>query len=206
MNPESVNAEFTTEDVEIIQRETLYQGFFRAEKITLKHKLFRGGWTTPMSREIFVRGEAVGVLLYDPVNDLVGLVEQFRVGALSEANPWCMEVVAGMVEAGETPEGVAYRELEEESGIKPYALEYLCHYYPSPGGSDEKMHLYCALADLSGAAGIYGLPEEHEDIRFHSLPAEEVLAQMLQGKFNNAAVLICLLWLQINRPRLRKID
>lgn len=206
MSPQSNTAGFTKNDVEILQRETLYQGFFRAEKVRLRHRLFNGGWTTHMSREIFLRGAAVGVLIYDPVNDLIGLVEQFRIGALQDPSPWCMEVVAGMIETGEVPEDVVYRELEEESGIKPYALEYLCHYYPSPGGSDEQMHLYCALADLKGAGGIYGLPEEHEDIRFHCLPAEDVLAQMLQGRFNNAAALICLLWLQINRPRLRKID
>ncbi len=198
---------FTREDVELLKNETLYKGFFRAEKITLRHRLFRGGWSAPLSREIFLRGEAVGVLLYDPVEDLVGLVEQFRIGAMdAPQSPWCLEVVAGMVEPGESPEDVVHRELEEESGVKAQALEYLCHYYPSPGGSDEKMHLYCALADLSQAAGIYGLPEEHEDIRFHVLPAEEVLARMLEGRFNNAAVLICLLWLQINRQRLRKID
>src|SRR5690606_24812325 len=81
--------DFTKEDVEILQCETLYQGFFRAEKMTLRHRLFRGGWTTPMAREIFVRGEAVGVLLYDKARDLIGLVEQFRIGALAEPHtPW----------------------------------------------------------------------------------------------------------------------
>lgn len=200
----SPTPDFTKEDVEILQCETLYQGFFRAEKMTLRHRLFRGGWTTPMAREIFVRGEAVGVLLYDKARDLIGLVEQFRIGALAEPHtPWCMEVVAGMVEAGETPEEVARRELLEEAAVDNAQLEYICNYLPSPGGSDEKMHLYCATCDLGQTGGIYGLPEEHEDIKLHVLPAQHVLDDMLSGRFNNAAVLICLLWLQINRPRLR---
>lgn len=196
--------DFAKNDVEILKRETLYQGFFRAEKVTLRHKLFRGGWTTPMSREILFRGEAVGVLLYDPRHDLIGVVEQFRVGALDEpVTPWCLEIVAGMVEAGESPEEVARRELLEEADVEQVELEYICNYLPSPGGCDEKMHLYCATCDLSQAGGIHGLPEEHEDIKVHVLPAEQVLAELLHGRFNNAAILICLLWLQINRPRLR---
>jgi ADP-ribose pyrophosphatase len=199
--------DFSTNDVEILKRETLYQGFFRAEKITLRHKLFRGGWT-PMSREIFLRGEAVGALLYDPINDLIGLVEQFRVGALADpSGPWCLEIVAGMLEEGEAPEEVARRELIEEANIEKVTLEHICNYLPSPGGCNEKMHLYCALCDLSEAGGIYGLADEHEDIKVHIAPADEVFENLLRGRINNASALICLLWLQTNRPRLRsKID
>lgn len=196
-------SDFSSSDVEILQRETLYQGFFRAEKITLRHRLFNGGWMTPMSRELLIRGSAVGALLYDPINDLVGLVEQFRVGAMAEPHgPWCMEVVAGMIEAGESPEEVARRELAEEAGITEVELEFICDYLPSAGGSDEKMSLYCARCDLSQAGGVHGLVEEHEDIKLHVLPATEVLADLLLGRFNSAAILICLLWLQINHSRL----
>ncbi|MDQ2076453.1 NUDIX domain-containing protein [Marinimicrobium sp. ABcell2] len=190
-------------DVEVTKRETLYEGFFRAEKVTLRHRKFDGGWAGPLSRELFLRGEAVGLLLYDPERDLLGLVEQFRAGALDEpGGPWCMEVVAGMVEAGESPEDVARREAVEESGVEPGRLEYICRYLPSPGGSNEIMYLYCGIADLSQAGGVHGLDEEHEDIKVHVLPAEPVLADLYGDRINNAAVLLCLQWLQINRPRL----
>lgn len=195
---------FSRDDVEIIRREELYKRFFRVEKVFLRHKLFNGGWGREIGRELFIRGEAVAVVLYDPVNDLIGLVEQFRVGAMDEPNgPWCYEVVAGMLEAGETPEEVARRELIEEANVSPYAMEYICNYLSSPGGSDEKLHLYCGLCDLSQAGGIFGLPEEGEDIKMHVLAAEDVFAELLEGAFNNAAALICLQWLQINRPRLQ---
>lgn len=195
---------FSRDDVEIIRREELYKRFFRVEKVILRHKLFNGGWGREIGRELFIRGEAVAVVLYDPVNDLIGLVEQFRIGAMDEPNgPWCYEVVAGMLEAGETPEEVARRELIEEANVSPYAMEYICNYLSSPGGSDEKLHLYCGLCDLSQAGGIYGLPEEGEDIKMHVLAAEDVFAELLEGAFNNAAALICLQWLQINRPRLQ---
>ena len=196
--------QFTRTDVEIIRREEMYKRFFRVEKIFLRHKLFNGEWGREIGRELFVRGEAVAVVLYDPVRDLIGMVEQFRVGALGENNgPWCYEVVAGMLEIGESPEDVARRELKEEANIEPYSLEYICNYLSSPGGSDEKLHLYCGLCDLSQAGGIYGLPEEGEDIRVHVFEADKVFAELLGGAFNNAAALICLQWLQLNRSRLR---
>ncbi len=196
--------EFTTADVDIVQRELLYKRFFRVERVQLRHRLFAGGWGPAIAREIFVRGEAVAVVLYDPQRDLIALVEQFRIGAMNEPDgPWCYEVVAGMVEPGESPEAVAYRELQEEANITPYALEYICNFLSSPGGSDEKLHLYCGLCDLENAGGIYGLPEEGEDIRVHLLRAQDVFAELYAGPFNNAAALICLQWLQANRPRLR---
>ncbi len=198
--------EFTRADVEIVRREEMYKRFFRVDKIFLRHKLFDGNWSKEIGRELFLRGEAVAVVLYDPIRDLIGMVEQFRVGALNEANgPWCYEVVAGMLETGESPEEVAFRELKEEANIEPYALEYICNYLSSPGGSDEKLYLYCGLCDLSQAGGIYGLPEEGEDIRVHVFKSDEVFAGLYNGMFNNAAALICLQWLQINRSRLRSL-
>lgn len=196
--------QFTNADVDIIRREEMYKRFFRVEKVFLRHKLFNGDWGKEIGRELFIRGEAVAVVLYDPQRDLIGMVEQFRIGALDEPNgPWCYEVVAGMLEEGESPEDVARRELKEEANIEPYALEYICNYLSSPGGCDEKLHLYCGLCDLSTAGGVYGLPEEGEDIRVHVFAADDVFAWLYNGAFNNAAALICLQWLQFNRSRLR---
>ena len=198
------NPQFSCDDVEVVQREILYKRFFCVEKIHLRHKLFGGGWGKNIDRELFCRGEAVAVLLYDPVRDLVGIIEQFRVGAMNEPNgPWCYEVVAGMLEEGESPEDVARRELIEEANISPHKMLYICNFLPSPGGSNEKIHLYCGLCSLDGAGGIYGLPEEGEDIRVHVLAADEVFEELLKGRFNNAAALICLQWLQLNRHALR---
>ena len=200
------NPQFNRDDVDVIHRETLYKRFFCVEKITLRHKLFAGGWGSEIRRELFVRGEAVAVVLYDPIHDLIGMIEQFRIGAMNEANgPWCYEVVAGMLEEGESPEEVARRELIEEANLTPYAMHYICNFLSSPGGSDEKLHLYCGLCDLTQAGGVYGLPEEGEDIRVHVLAADEVFAELLKGRFNNAAALICLQWLQLNRNRLRAL-
>lgn len=195
---------FSAADVDITQREVLSQRFFRLEKISLRHRLFGGGWGPGIQREILYRGDAVAVVLYDPARDEIALLEQFRIGAMAEPRgPWCYEVVAGMVEPGETPEAVALRELQEEANIAPHSLEYICNYLSSPGGSDEKLHIYCGLCSLQGAGGVYGLAEEGEDIRVHIFAAEQVFAELYSGAFNNATTLIALQWLQANRARLR---
>lgn len=204
---------FTLCDVQILKHESLYKGFFKAEKITLRHRLYAGGWSSAVSREVFVRGAAVGVVLYDPKQDLIGLVEQIRIGALAnlesesgDASPWCMEVVAGMVDTGETLEDVAWREVKEETSIVPSAMEYICEYMASPGGCTESLHLFCAQADLSQQGGIHGLDEEDEDIKLHVLAASDVFQNLYGGRFNNAATMIGLQWLQLNHKRLCLID
>lgn len=196
---------FSKNDVEISEEKIVFDGFFKMHQTTLRHKLFAGGWSGEISREIFHRGQASAAILYDPKHDLVGLIEQFRVGALdSESGPWCLEVVAGMLEAGETPEGLIRRELREEAGIDDAELIPITSYYSTPGGCSEKVHLYCALCDLASAGGIHGLDYENEDILLHIYPAKEVFAVMLDSSMNNAATLIGLQWLQFNRTSLMK--
>lgn len=195
--------QFTHKDVDLIHREIAYKGFFAIEKIQLRHRLFRGGWSLPLTRELFVRGTAVAAVIYDPINQLIGLVEQFRIGLVDSGNsPWCREVVAGMIEPGETNEQVMLRELQEEADIIPSALCEICDYYSSPGGTSEKLTLYCAIADLANTGGVYGLEEEGEDIRMQVFAADDVLMNIYNGQYANAATLICLQWLAANKQRL----
>ena len=203
--PSFLQPTFSVDDVEVVETDVLYKGFFSMKRLDYRHKLYRGGWSSLIQREVLFRGEAVGAVLYDPVEDLIGLVEQIRPGAMAdEQGPWCLEVVAGMVEPGETTEDVVWRELQEEADITPDSVEYVCQYMASPGGCDEKLHVYCALASLSGLDGsVNGLDNEGEDIRLLVLPAEQVFEHLYSGRFNNAATLIALQWLQLNRSRLK---
>jgi len=190
--------------VEILERAPCYRGFFELHRVRLRHRLFAGGWSRPLTRELFVRGPAVGVLLYDPRHRLVGLVEQFRVGALAEpGGPWVLEVVAGMVEAGEDAAAVARRETAEEAGIDALTLEPICRYLTSPGGSDETHELFCGLTELRGRAGCFGVDDEHEDIRLLVMPEAEALAGLAAGRYNNAATIIALQWLALHGERMR---
>lgn len=193
-----------TKRFEILDRQTGYQGFFRLERYRLRHTLFAGGWSPPLSRELFERGHAAAVLLYDPQLDSVVLIEQFRIGALQAANgPWLMEVVAGVIEAGESGEEVARREAVEEAGCVVQALEPICEYLVSPGGTSERIQLYCGRVDASQAGGIHGLQEEHEDIRVHVVGFADALAWLGAGRIDSASPIIALQWLQMNRERLR---
>lgn len=199
-------ATFSSQDVKIESHVVAYQGFFKMEKLALRHRLYEGGWSNTIKREIFVRGQAVAAVMYDPVNRLIGLIEQFRVGALGSNNsPWLCEVVAGMTEVGEQPQDVILRELREEAGMSPEELIPICDYFSSPGGTDEQLTLFCALGDLSHVGGIHGLKKENEDISVLILPEESVLGDLYCGRYNNAATLICLQWLQLNRSDMAEI-
>jgi len=193
-----------TDGFELLDKSERYSGFFRINRYRLRHRLFAGGWSGEIEREVFERGHAVGVLPYDPVADSVVLIEQFRIGALvAGMSPWLIEVVAGIVEEGETPEEVARRESLEEAGLEILALMPMCRYLVSPGGSSESVRLYCGRVDSRGAGGIHGLAEEHEDIRVDLMPYGEAIRLLEEGRITNSVSLIALQWLALHRERVR---
>jgi len=190
--------------VELLGKSQRYSGFFRINGYRLRHRLFAGGWSGVIEREVFERGHAVGVLPYDPVADSIVLIEQFRIGALiAGMSPWLIEVVAGIIEEGEAPEEVARRETLEEAGLEIQALMPMCRYLVSPGGSSESVLLYCGRVDSRGAGGIHGLAEEHEDIRVDRVAYEEAMHLLEEGRVTNSVSLIALQWLALHRDRVR---
>jgi ADP-ribose pyrophosphatase len=192
------------DDVEVIEREACFRGFYQLDRVRLRHRQFAGGMGPELSRELFVRHDAVCVLPYDPQRDVVVLIEQFRVGALDKsANPWLLELVAGLIDKDEEPEEVARREAQEEAGLNLSSLWPITQYYPSPGGSDERVHLFIGRCDSEGAGGVHGLVEEGEDIRVHVWPLEDALDAMKDGRIDNAASIIALQWLALNRAEVR---
>jgi ADP-ribose pyrophosphatase len=193
--------------IEIQSKETVYQGFFRIDLYRLRHRLHRGGWTTPLSREVYERGRAVGVLLYDPKEDAVVLVEQFRLPYhLAGYAAWQVEVVAGIIGSNDgTAEDVARREAVEEAGIAiEGALVPVMRYMPSPGGSTETFDLFCGKVDATRAGGIYGLADEHEDTKVVVLPWRDALARLKAGEIVSGPTAFALYWLKSERARLRR--
>lgn len=194
-------------DVEIVSQQTAFQGFFKLEKLRLKQRKFDGSWSETFSREVFVRGDAVGVLLFDPRTDQLLLVEQFRPGALYDQSqsPWQFELVAGMTEEGESLASVVHREAQEEAGCHIETLEHLFKYWVSPGGTDEQIDLFLGIIDSSSVVeGVYGLDHEQEDIRVQLVSYTEAITALNAGIINNAMAIIALQWLQLNRTRLRQ--
>ena len=199
-----MSGQMSQADVEVIEREPCFKGFYRLDRLRLRHRLFAGGMGPEIRRELFVRHDAVCVLPYDPQRDCVVLIEQFRVGALDKSqNPWLLELVAGLIDKDEEPEQVARREAIEEAGLTLGALWPISAYYPSPGGSDERVHLYGGRRDSRLAAGIHGPEEEGEDIRVHVWSFEEALQAVGDGRIDNAASIIALQWLALNRAEVR---
>ena len=193
------------ERVEIIEKTTPFQGYFRVDRYRLRHRRFEGGWTRPMTLELFERGHAVAVVLYDPDRDCVVLIEQFRIGAYAAGRePWLTEAVAGIIEAGEEPADVVRREALEEAGCEIRELEPIGTILPSPGGSSESIAFYCGRVDSRRAGGVHGLAHEGEDIRVLVVPADEALARVMAAESANANAVISLQWLALNKAALRE--
>lgn len=202
-HPDQQQCEFTPEDVEVLSKETLFKGFFSMVKYRFRHKLFEGGWSQTIEREMFERGHAAAMLPYDPVTDQVVIIEQIRVGALEHEHPWQLEIVAGIIDRDESAEQVVRREAVEEAGIEVSLLEKVTSYYPSSGGCSEMLDVYVGKVDASTAQGIHGLDYEGEDIRVHVVSREQAYQWVVNGKFENGASIIALQWLQLNYQRLR---
>lgn len=192
--------------VEVIRQDPVFRGHLKVDKLYLRHGKFDGGMTEQFDREVIWRRDAVCVMPYDPDLDQVVLIEQFRTSALfNNDRAWMVEVVAGLIEDGESVEEVARRELLEESGLE--AIDELIPInmvYSSPGFCCERFHMLCARVDASRAAGIHGLDHEQEDIRVFALPFAEAFAQWEAGKMPNSPATIGLLWLAVYREQLRK--
>ncbi|EJV2438664.1 ADP-ribose pyrophosphatase, partial [Escherichia coli] len=108
LKPDNLPVTFGKNDVEIIARETLYRGFFSLDLYRFRHRLFNGQMSHEVRREIFERGHAAVLLPFDPVRDEVVLIEQIRIAAYDTSEtPWLLEMVAGMIEEGESVEDVA---------------------------------------------------------------------------------------------------
>jgi ADP-ribose pyrophosphatase len=191
--------------VEVLERTTAYDGYFKIIRYRLRHRLFSAETGPVMTREVFERGHAAAVLPYDPVRDQVVLVEQFRIGAYgaSDPDPWLIEPVAGIIDPGERPDDVARREAKEEAGLVITDLLPACAYYVSPGGATETCKVFIGRADVSGAGGVHGLPDEGEDIRVHVVTLDEALAWLAAGRLRVASTLVAVQWLALHREEVR---
>lgn len=199
-----MNSQDDRSDFKILQKQIVYQGHFQLEQWKVQFRLFSGGWSETQIREIFERGEAVGVLLFDTKSDELVLIEQFRVGIAEKSkNPWLIEIVAGVINKGESLEEVARRETQEETGLTITNLLPICQYWVSPGGSSERMYLFCGQVNAQLAQGIHGMPEEGEDICLKVLNLKVAYNLLNQGKFNNGSTIIALQWLQHNEQKVR---
>lgn len=207
-SPVALRRGFSHADVKTDALRRPYLKFFSLEERDVRFRRFAGGFSAPVERAVFVGADAVTVLPYDPVTDLVMLVEQFRAGPYmrGDQHPWCLEPIAGRVDVGETHAQTAYREALEEAGLAINALEPVASYYSSPGAFTEYLVSFVGIADLSPEIeGVHGVATEHEDIRSLVIPFADLMAAVHSGEAENGPLLISALWLQANRDRLRMV-
>ncbi|HEM7177984.1 TPA: ADP-ribose diphosphatase [Providencia stuartii] len=196
---------YNKNDVEIISKRKLFNGFFQMIEYRFRHRLFEGGWSEEITREVFERGHAGVILPYDPEADKVVLIEQIRLPAIETSQtPWLLEAVAGMIETDETAEQVVRREADEEAGLVIGRTEKALSYLSSPGGTSERMYVYVGEVDSSHASGIHGLKSENEDIRVHVVSREQAYQWVEEVIIDNAATVIVLQWLQLNYKKLQQ--
>lgn len=205
---QTVGTTATRADVTIHQARYPYEAFFRVDEVSITHKAHAGGTIGPIERAVFNVSDAVTVLPYDPVRDRVLLIEQLRLGALlrGDTQPWMLEPVAGMIDAGETPAQTALRESHEEANLTLATsdLQHIATYYPSPGGVAQRFVSYVALCDLpDSAAGLGGEAAEHEDLRAHLVDFDDLMEMVRSGEAANAALIVSAQWLRAERDRLR---
>jgi len=188
---------------EVLNAQPLSDRFFKLHRYELRHSSFNGGWCEPIVRERLENLAAVSVLLFDPVEDALVLVEQFRVGMMGiDDPPWSLETVSGFCDIEhEQAQEVARREVLEETGCEVQHLTPIGSFFVSPGMSVEQIHLFVGAIDSTEADGVHGLEHEGEEIRVVVIPREQALEQLF-GQLSSTSILIALQWLELNREAL----
>jgi nudix-type nucleoside diphosphatase (YffH/AdpP family) len=189
--------------VSIERKRYILDDFFKIEEAYVQFEQFNGEMS-PLIRYLKLeRGKAAAVLVFNRSTEKLILISQFRYPTYQNNHGWTIEVIAGMVDPGETPEESARRELQEEIGINIETLEHITTFYSSPGGSSEQIYLY--YSEVSGEQTKYkktgGLLASGEDIKVIELALAEALAKIKTGEIVDAKTIIGIYWLE-NRQKI----
>ena len=183
----------------VTNKKNLYDGFFKMNEVSLKYKKYDGSWSNEIKRELFGGAQVSAVLPYDPIKKEIVLIQQFRPGTISRnTNNYLKEIVAGIIDPGESPEIAAKRECLEETGYKIKKLTSIQGYYPAPGSSESFYHLFLGEVDSKNGKKIMGLDTENEDILVESFNINQVKKMMQSGELINGLSLIAIQWFFLN--------
>lgn len=191
--------------VEILDERRVYDGFFKLEEVTLRHERFNGEMSKVIKRLTFERGDAVAVLIFNIEKEELIFTNQFRLPAHRKGEGWMTEIVAGMIDANESPEQAAIREVEEEIGYRVKMLRYIGTFFTSPGGSSERIILYYAeVRDMTRVSRGGGVIVENEDIQLVSVSFKSAWKDMQEGRICDAKTIVALQWLKLHLPSMRR--
>ncbi len=190
---------FMKSKFKIINIKNIYDGFFKMNEITLKYKKYNGSWSNNVKRELFGGAQVSAVLPYDPVKKEIVLIQQFRPGTIfKDIDNYLNEIVAGIIDDGESPEITAKRECLEETGCKIKKLIPIQGYFPAPGSSESFYHLFVGEIKTFDGERVMGLKNENEDILVKSYKIDEIKEKMYRGEFINGLTLVALQWFFLN--------
>jgi ADP-ribose pyrophosphatase len=144
------------------------------------------------TREIFEHAPCIAVIPLD-ADDNVVFVRQFRRASGRDL----LEIPAGGMEPGETPEEAVTREMQEEIAMKPNTLVRLGGVYSSPGFTDEYLHLFLAT-DLEPGRLV---AEDTDEIEIVRVPLADVPGLAAAGKIEDAKTLAAFYLFQDYRKR-----
>ena len=187
----------------IINKKNIYNGFFKMNEVTLKYRKYNGNWSNIIKRELFGGAQVSAVLPYDPKKKEIVLIQQFRPGTISKnTDNYLNEIVAGIIDPGESAETAARRECLEETGCEVKKLTSIQNYFPAPGSSESYYHLF--LGEISTFSGerIMGLKTENEDIFVKSYKVEDVKKMLNNGSILNGLTLIAIQWFFLNLDKI----
>ncbi len=191
-----------------------FGSMFRVIRATLRYRRFDGHMSEEITRINYERGDSVGVLLYDPDEEVVVLTRQFRYPVYASIDPeiakeggakqaWLLEVMAGIIDPGHSAVEIASKELLEEAGyVVQGGYRPIATIYPSPGGTSERIYLFLGLIapkDQLNAGG--GLAAEGEDIQVESLSFQESMMMIARGEISDAKTIIALQHLALLKSR-----
>jgi len=189
---------------EVISRRRLLDDFFKVDEAEVRFERTDGTMTPPLRRLVFERGDSVAAVVLHRESGGVLLTEQFRFPTLGKGSGWLLEVMAGMIDTGESPEDALRREIEEELGYRAGHVEPISTFFVSPGGSSERVWLYYAeVGDSDRVSEGGGNAAANEEIRIVRLSRDEARAALREGRLNDAKTIVGLQWLFARQRRRR---
>ena len=129
------------------------------------------------TREVITHPGSVVVLPVLPDGRIL-LIQQYR----HATRQYLWELVAGRMDAGETPKIAAARELIEETGYRAKRLRLFLDVFPTPGFLEERMFILLAEGLTAGEAE----PEEDEKIISRGYTHKQLETMMRSGKLRDA--------------------
>jgi nudix-type nucleoside diphosphatase (YffH/AdpP family) len=179
--------------VEIERKRRLLDNFFRIDEVFLRYEKFDGRMSEAVRRLVLDRGDAVAALVMNTTTGRLIFANQLRFPTYAKGPGWITEIVAGLVDAGETPEAAIRREIREETGYAVEKLESISTFYVTPGGSNERVFLFSAEVGATAAARD---ASDEEDIALVECSPVDAFRKLDAGEIVDAKTMIALYWLR----------